>query len=174
VTYICKKKISVYKQNKDMKCSCSVLVIVFAVVVVLLMILLLPKRPVPPPVQPQPIQPQLPVVFREAPPSLAYRRRILSGVPQTYTPIGYLEQDTRMFPLYGRASPTNAHRWNYHTVTDRLSNIRLPIQSLDGRDCTLDMGCNELYDGDRVRVPGFSDVFTVHTYHTDFRTRDVL
>ena len=158
-----------------MKCSYSVLVIVFAVVVVLMTVLLtfllLPTTQRVPVVQ---RPPQPPIGFREAPPSLAYRRRILSGVPQTYTPIGYLEQDTRMFPLYGRASPTNAHRWNYHTVTDRLSNIRLPIQSLDGRDCTLDMGCNELYDGDRVRVPGFSDVFTVHTYHTDFRTRDVL
>lgn len=154
-----------------MKCSCSLL-IVFAVFLVLLTLVLvtLPKQQQAPLIVQKPLQP--PAVFRD-PPSLAYRRRILSGVPRTYTPMGYIEQDTNMFPLYGRASPTNAHRWNYHTVTDRLSNIRLPIQSMDGRDCTLDMGCNELYEGDRVRVPGFPGVFTVHTYHTDFRT-DVL
>lgn len=161
-----------------MKCSCSLL-LVFAVPVLLTLVLLtfflLPKQQQAPPIAQKPTQPpppQPPVVFRE-PASLAYRRRILSGVPRTYTPMGYIEQDTNMFPLYGRASPTNAHRWNYHTVTDRLSNIRLPIQSMDGRDCTLDMGCNELYEGDRVRVPGFPGVFTVHTYHTDFRS-DVL
>lgn len=155
-----------------MKCSCSLLIMVlmFAILLVLLTFFLLPKQQHQAPVVVQ----KPPVVFREPPTtSLAYRRRILSGVPRTYTPMGYLEQDTHMFPLYGRASPTNAHRWNYHTVTDRLSNIRLPIQSMDGRDCTLDMGCNELYEGDQVSVPGFPGVFTVHTYHTDFRT-DVL
>ena len=157
-----------------MKCSCSLL-LVFAVLVLLILLtfFLLPKQQQAPPTFVQkPTQPHPPVVFHREP-SLAYRRRILSGVPRTYTPVGYLQQDTNMFPLYGRASPTNTHRWNYHTVTDRLSNIRLPIQSIDGRDCTLDMGCNELYEGDRVSVPGFPGVFTVHTYHTDFRT-DVL
>lgn len=103
--------------------------------------------------------------------STAYSRRLLSGIPKEYTPIGYIHQefDTEtMFPLYGRASRTNVSRWNYHTITDRLSNIRLPIESMDGRDCTLDMGCNELFDGDQVKVRGLPGVFTVRIYHKDF------
>jgi hypothetical protein len=107
--------------------------------------------------------------------SLSYQRRIMSGIPKEYTPVGYLQQPgaDSIYPLYGRSSRTNVNRWNYHTVTDRLSNIPLPIQSLDGRDCTMDMGCNELYDGDVVQIKGVTGVFTVTMYPMDFR-RDGL
>jgi len=100
--------------------------------------------------------------------NIPYTRRIMSGIPRDYTPVGYLENEEKMYPLYGRASRTNAQRWNYHTITDKLSNIRLPVQSVDGRNCTLDMGCDELYDGHVVTVPGVSGVFQVHVYPKDF------
>jgi hypothetical protein len=110
--------------------------------------------------------------------NIPYMRRIMSGIPRDYTILGYLKPVTvtlfklsdtfEVYPLYGRASRTNAHRWNYHTTTNRLSNVRLPIQSSDGRDCTTDMGCEELYDGHTVRIPGIPSMFQVHLYEKEF------
>lgn len=104
-----------------------------------------------------------------------HRMIIRSGIPREYTQLGYLKgstNDTDIYPLYGRASKTNAHRWNYHTITNRPSNnIRLPIQSSDGRECTLDIGCNELYDGDRVTIPGVPGQYEVNLYNKDFLYR---
>lgn len=150
-------------------CSC---ILLFMVVLIAMMLFFVwkwaetPKTIVIQPAKPQqPQHPQAPIV------STSYKRRILSGIPKEYTPVGYLQQlgDNNVYPLYGRASRTNVSRWNYHTVTDRLSNIPLPIQSIDGRDCTLDIGCNELYDGDQVQIKGLTGVFTVTMYHMDFR-----
>ena len=150
-------------------CSC---ILLFMVVLIAMMLFFVwkwaetPKTIVIQPAKPQqPQHPQAPIV------STSYKRRILSGIPKEYTPVGYLQQlgDNNVYPLYGRASHTNVSRWNYHTVTDRLSNIPLPIQSIDGRDCTLDIGCNELYDGDQVQIKGLTGVFTVTMYHMDFR-----
>ena len=100
-----------------------------------------------------------------------YLRRIMSGVPREYAVVGYLHSTTtpQVYPLYGRASRTNTDRWNYYTVTDRLSNIRLPLQSFDGRDCTADMGCDELHDGQHVNIPGVPGSFQVRVYNSDFR-----
>lgn len=103
--------------------------------------------------------------------NIPYMRRIMSGVPAEYTVIGFLKSIVsinEVYPLYGRASRTNAHRWNYYTLTDRLSNIRLPIKTTDGRDCTVDMGCEELYDGNTVEIVGKSGPFQVHVYKLDF------
>lgn len=148
----------------QLNCSC----ILIASLVIVLVMLLISKWTVPKTVivsqnQPKQYQPMV---------ATSYKRRIMSGIPKEYTPVGYLQQlgdDNHVYPLYGRASRTNMSRWNYHTVTDRLSNIPLPIQSMDGRDCTLDMGCNELYDGDQVQIKGLTGVFTVTMYHMDFR-----
>lgn len=98
--------------------------------------------------------------------NVPYARRIFSGIPADYTVVGYLKNDVSdaVYPLYGRASPTNSSRWNYHTMTDRLSGIKLPVRSTDGRDCTLDMGCDELYDGHTVTIPGFDTLFYVYMY----------
>lgn len=150
-------------------CSCYVLVwmVLMFLVVMFLFGIFKPYKTLQTshPQQQQQHQPQAPMM------STSYKRRILSGIPKEYTPVGYLQQlgDNNVYPLYGRASRTNVSRWNYHTVTDRLSNIPLPIQSMDGRDCTLDIGCNELYDGDQVQIKGLTGVFTVTMYHMDFR-----
>lgn len=105
--------------------------------------------------------------------NVPYMRRIMSGVPADYTVVGFLKSlvstNEEVYPLYGRASRTNAHRWNYYTLTDGLSNIRLPIQTSDGRDCTVDMGCEELYDGTTVEILGKAGPFQVKVYHLDFR-----
>ena len=153
-------------------CPCVMWVLLFAALLLLATIVVFKTNDKKEPQATKP--PQIVVVPRQVE-SLSYQRRIMSGIPKEYTPVGYLQQtgSDSIFPLYGRSSRTNVSRWNYHTVTDRLSNIPLPIQSLDGRDCTLDMGCNELYDGDTVQIKGVPGVFTVTLYPMDFR-RDGL
>ena len=116
------------------------------------------------------------------PQNMPYRRRIYSGVPQHYTSIGYLKREVEvepserpprcgeapLYPLFGRASLTNSQRWNYHTTTNgHYGNIRLPIFA-NKTDCTRDLGCQELYDGDTVTIPGVHGTFRVQLYSSDF------
>lgn len=131
------------------------------------------------PIQPQPQQQklQLPRLTRNSPKTtnLAYRRRIYSGAPQYYTPMGYLqrENDGHLYPLYGRASRTNTQRWNYHTIAngiDAHGHIRLPVM-VDKYDCTRDLGCREIYNDDTVTVPGVNGTFRAQVYSTDFSNR---
>jgi hypothetical protein len=42
-------------------------------------------------------------------------------------------------------------------------NTRLPI-SLNGKSCSGEYGCNDLYNGDNVYVEGYKDTFTVTLY----------
>jgi len=86
-----------------------------------------------------------------------------------YAIVGYLESVTLagMVPLYARPSPTHRHRFNYYTRNSNEYLIRLPIIK-DGRDCTNNLGCDELYDKDVVHVPGIPDSLTVHMYSKEF------
>lgn len=99
-----------------------------------------------------------------------------SSSSTSYTTVGYLSSPSSshlLLPLYARRSPTHRSRYNYYT---RLSgehagaDVRLPvIHASDGRDCTQTLGCEELYDGDTVRVPGLPvGPFTVHRYAPEF------
>lgn len=85
-----------------------------------------------------------------------------------YSIVGYLESGAHgMIPLYARPSPTHRHRYNYYTRNSNEYLIRLPIIK-DGRDCTNNLGCDELYDKDVVHVPGVPDPLTVHMYSKEF------
>lgn len=125
----------------------------------------------PAPVQAPAIKPRRTIVQSD----MAYNRRIYSGVPMHYTPVGYLkrEEDGHLYPLYGRASRTNSQRWNYHTLTngiDAHGSIRLPL-FVDKSDCTRDLGCRELYNDDVVTVPGVNGTFRTQIYSSDFSSR---
>ena len=71
-----------------------------------------------------------------------------------------------LYPLYGKRSRTHRERWNYYTITNRLTSIRIPIQ-VKSRDCTVDLGCEELYSGDTVTVPVLNREFTVTIYDNE-------
>ena len=86
--------------------------------------------------------------------------------PTNYERVGFLvgaDGDTR--PLYGRRSRTRRHRWHYTTTAqDPSAALPLPVTAADGRKCTEDMGCAELYDGNTVSVPGTPTPMRVQTY----------
>jgi len=85
--------------------------------------------------------------------------------------VGYLTNDTGLLlPLYARPSPTHRHRYNYHTTNNgnhHLPALRLPVFH-NKRDCTENLGCDELYEGSLVNVPGMEQPMEVKLYSKDF------
>ena len=88
----------------------------------------------------------------------------------SYRQIGILTRqggDKEMIlPLMGRPLITNRDKWNFYTMSDKNSMIKLPIK-YQGRNCTADLGCNDLYTGDIVSVEGYGGNFKVTTYEND-------
>lgn len=94
--------------------------------------------------------------------------------PLKYELIGYLESEDGMGtrPLLGRRSHTRQHRWYYSSTNDsqsEISTLRLPVSSTSQqRKCTEEIGCEELYDGDVVTIPGISQPLRVRLYEKHF------
>lgn len=104
---------------------------------------------------------------QQPPPVEVVRRPVRAVTPEVrYQQVGYLQQGRLRYPLYGKPSLTNRGRFRYYTVD--WNGIVLPITYKD-RDCTLDLGCEELYDKDVIEVPGVSGEFVVFLYSRDFR-----
>ena len=56
--------------------------------------------------------------------------------------------------LFGRPTFRGSSKWMYYTATDKFQSIRLPVHRAK-RNCTDDLGCDELCDGDEVDVPAY-------------------
>jgi hypothetical protein len=69
----------------------------------------------------------------------------------------------QIIPLMGRPLLTNRDKWNFYTMKDGHNMIKLPITH-NGRSCTSEHGCDNLYNGDSVYVEGYNDGFKVTTY----------
>jgi hypothetical protein len=97
------------------------------------------------------------------------------GTNMDYTQVGILtrsqqhqtlngKSDDLILPLMGRKQQTGRDKWQYYTMsTTGNMNTRLPI-SLNGKSCSGEYGCNDLYNGDKVYVEGYNDTFTVTLY----------
>lgn len=64
-------------------------------------------------------------------------------------------QANNVLPVYGRQTYKRSHKWNYYTVVD---DIRIPLE-IDNADCMKQLGCNELYDKDRLNIPQLNNVY---------------
>tara|TARA_R110000782_G_scaffold918_3_gene3335 strand:- start:720 stop:1205 length:486 start_codon:yes stop_codon:yes gene_type:complete len=117
--------------------------------------------PVPLPIQFQRqemMQPQ-PPEYR-SPPVKKYK-------PGHFQQVGILTNEAgETLPLYGREVRNRRDRYHYHTTTQGEQIYPIPV-SIDGRECTEDIGCPELYGGETVNVYGKDTAFTVKTYRTD-------
>jgi hypothetical protein len=74
--------------------------------------------------------------------------------------------ESNILPLFGRPTYTGSNRWNYYTTSDKFQSVKLPI-NIDGRKCTDDLGCDELREGDMVKIPSYNGRFKVEIYDFD-------
>lgn len=89
------------------------------------------------------------------------------GWPESYQQMGLLKQgDGKLLPLYGRRVASRADRFNYYTRTDTYNPVPLPIQ-YKRKDCQDPVGCQELFDGDNVRITPTGEEATATLYRFD-------
>jgi len=107
----------------------------------------------------------------EIPPS-AYGTRIpigisTQGLPQQYQSMGILKTSTgQMLPLYGRRTISRSDRFQYYTRSDTANPIPLPIR-YKRHDCQDDIGCEELFSGESVKIIPTNDEATATIYRFD-------
>lgn len=153
-------------KNKDkvFLWSCVILVVPITLALVILFKNLkikpqLIEVPVPVPVMVEPTvaAPKQPE-FRQ-PPYKQYR-------PRQYQQIGLLTSESETLPLYGKESETRRNQWHYYTTTPGEQIYSLPVTS-NGRDCTEDIGCQELYGSEELTVMGRDPVYQAKIYRTE-------
>ena len=92
------------------------------------------------------------------------------GIPESYQSMGIVKTgDGKLLPLYGRRSLSSRDRYNYYTRTDTYNPIPMPV-TIKGRDCQDQVGCPELYDGDKIKLPATDQAGEV----TIYRVRDIV
>ena len=71
-----------------------------------------------------------------------------------------------ILPLYGRESRGYRDRYQYYSGSPGEQIYSLPITH-QNRECTEDIGCQELYGGENVTVTGKTGDYTVKIYDTE-------
>jgi len=74
--------------------------------------------------------------------------------------------DSVILPLFAKPIYDGASQWNYYTATDKFHQIKVPL-TINGKNCTDDQGCKELYGSESVNVPGYNGNFLVNIYKND-------
>ena len=85
------------------------------------------------------------------------------GLPDSYQSFGIITVADKVFPLYGRQLASRSGRFQYYTRTDTYNPVQLPIR-FNKRDCQDDIGCEEIFDGDIVQIPGNGSAGRVSIY----------
>ena len=89
------------------------------------------------------------------------------GLPETYQSMGVIKlEDGAVLPLYGRRTASRSDRFLYYTRTDTYNPVQLPLE-YKRRSCQDDVGCDELFDGESVRVAATNQKGTVTVYRFD-------
>ena len=80
--------------------------------------------------------------------------------------VSNMSGSARILPLYGKPTYPGSSKWIYYTINNDFPSVKLPIQC-NGRDCTGEYGCNELYESDNVSVPPYNEDFKINLYQFD-------
>jgi hypothetical protein len=92
------------------------------------------------------------------------------GIPEQYQSMGIVKTtDGKLLPLFGRRSISARERYNYYTRTDSYNPLPIPIE-MQGRDCQDQVGCPELYNGDKVKMSATNEIGEV----TIYKVRDIV
>lgn len=74
--------------------------------------------------------------------------------------------DNPILPLFGKRTYGNSNQWNYYTASDSNHQIKIPL-IIDGKNCTDDLGCKEIYDNDSISLPQYNGNFKATIYKLD-------
>ena len=93
----------------------------------------------------------------------------VGAVDTAYRQVGILTATNTkgaILSLMGRPIFVNRNKWQYYTISDQHNNVKLPV-SRNGRSCTNEYGCDQLYNGDTVYVEGINEPYRVTLYDND-------
>jgi len=89
------------------------------------------------------------------------------GSPEAYQQMGViLGSDGKPLPLYGRRVAPRSDRFNYYTRTDSYNPVALPVR-FKKRDCQDNLGCDEIFSGDDIKISATGDTAKVTLYGFD-------
>lgn len=89
------------------------------------------------------------------------------GAPESYQQMGViLGSDGKPLPLYGRRVAPRSDRFNYYTRTDTYNPVALPV-SFKKKDCQDNLGCDEVFNGDSVKISPTGEEVKVTLYGFD-------
>jgi hypothetical protein len=89
------------------------------------------------------------------------------GLPEAYQQMGVLKSaEGKLLPLYGRRVASRSDRFNYYTRTDTYNPVQLPL-SFQRKDCQDPVGCQEIFDGDKVTMSPTGEIASATIYRFD-------
>jgi len=89
------------------------------------------------------------------------------GAPESYQQMGLVTgADGKPLPLYGRRVAPRSDRFNYYTRTDTYNPVALPV-SFKRKDCQDNLGCDEVSNGDSVKISPTGETGKVTLYGFD-------
>jgi hypothetical protein len=93
------------------------------------------------------------------------------GMNMDYQQVGILTRTNNsndmILPLMGRRNLAGRDKWQYYTISNTGNlNTKLPI-SVNGKSCTNEYGCDQVYNGDIVYVEGYKDTFIATIYENN-------
>jgi hypothetical protein len=78
-----------------------------------------------------------------------------------------MDKEPIILPLFAKKVRNNKERWQYYTATDKNNMMRLPIVHQNMK-CDEDIGCKEIYDGDKLYIQIYQGrVFNATIYRPD-------
>ena len=91
----------------------------------------------------------------------------IGAVDTAYRQVGILtpvKGPNKILSLMGRPLFTSRDKWQFYTMSE--NNIKLPIVR-NGRSCTSEYGCDNIFNGDNVYVEGYGEPFKVTMYENN-------
>ena len=117
-------------------------------------------------------QVHVPVIDNKKEDIPVYPKKLPQYQNTEYQQIGILtanetDKEPIVLPLFAKKVRNNKERWQYYTATDKNNMMRLPITHQNMK-CDEDIGCREIYDGDKLSVEIYQGrVFTATIYKTE-------
>ena len=94
------------------------------------------------------------------------------GCGSNYAQMGILvkergEDNPLILPIFGKKTYNHKDKYQYYAISNTGTlNTKLPVK-YKGKNCSCENGCDEIYNGDKVYVEGYGDVFKATIYKNE-------